>query len=293
MRIVLTATLAVQCIFSICYSQQKRNHSVADNVAIDRVHFTLNSSSGTCNIKPTRHYGLVNIYEQSEFVHSPLEQDLKDSIQYVKFDMREKVSVDTEKKVSFRFFNSRSNDKETCNVYLSQRKPLIMDLNYGTGDANIDLSGMLVKKLLINTSSADVNVSCLSGECNKVEMDTFMVKVDMGELNVDNVNLTRSKAIIADVGFGNLNMDFSDSAVIQSNVYANVGAGKMQIILPEEEIPVIVYINDSPLCRVKLTKSFKSLDKYTYVNKAYDPNAKNLITFNIGVAMGQITFKQQ
>ena len=290
---VVASTLMVQCIFLTGFAQIKKNYSVQDRAETETVHFTLSSSTGTCNIKPTKHSSLVNIYELSNRPNGQFNQHLDGNTQYVSLNTTEDVSADISKKISFRFFSNRSDQNDICNVYLSQNKPLILNLNYGMGDANVDLSGMLVKQLMINTGSADVNVSCMSGKFNKIEMDTFFVKVDMGELNVRNVNLTRSKAIIADVGFGNLNLDFSDSSLVKSEVTANVGAGKLQIILPLKETPVIVYINDSPLCRVKLTKHFKSLDRYTFVNDSYDEDAPNLITFNVGVAMGHIVFKDQ
>ncbi|MEJ0054893.1 MAG: hypothetical protein WDN75_04140 [Bacteroidota bacterium] len=41
-------------------------------------------------------------------------------------------------------------------------------------------------------------------------MDTFFVKVDLGSLNVKQMNLSRSKVVMAEVGFGNIFLDFSN-----------------------------------------------------------------------------------
>ncbi|MGC3989460.1 MAG: hypothetical protein QM796_07245 [Chthoniobacteraceae bacterium] len=159
------------------------------------------------------------------------------------------------------------------------------------GNANVDLSGLSVQKLKINTGSADVNVAYASGEENKVEMDTFFVKVDLGSLNVRQINLSRSKVVIAEVGFGNIYLDFSNKPSIIPVVKGSVGAGNMIIQLPEESVPVMVKINESWLCSIKLSKTLKKISEHTYANAAYTQNPKDALTFDLDVSMGQIQFK--
>jgi hypothetical protein len=121
-------------------------------------------------------------------------------------------------------------------------------------------------------------------------MDTFYVKVDMGELKIDQMNLSNAENIIADIGFGNLEMNFGKKSYSNSNIKANVGAGNMKIFVSKKNMPVIIHINDSPLCKVKLTKNFKEIEDNVFVNEAYSENAKNILSFNVGVALGNITF---
>ena len=95
-------------------------------------------------------------------------------------------------------------------MYLTDSKPYFLELNYGVGNANIDLSGLAIQKLKINTGSADVNVGYYSALENQIDMDTFFVKVDLGSVNVKNMNLSRTRFVMADVGFGNMTLDFSN-----------------------------------------------------------------------------------
>src|SRR5205085_1338606 len=118
-----------------------------------------------------------------------------------------------------------------------------LDLDYGLGNANVDLAGLSVSKLKINTGSADVNVSYSTGEANKVDMDTFYIKVDMGSLTARQLNLTRSKYVLADVGFGNMLLDFSDKPSMGHKIKGSVGAGNLIIYLPSNEVPVLVKIS--------------------------------------------------
>ena len=124
-------------------------------------------------------------------------------------------------------------------------------------------------------------------------MDTFFVKVDLGSLNVKQLNLSRSKVVIAEVGFGNIFLDFSNKPDHAPSVKGSVGAGNMIILLPEETVPVMVKINESWLCSVKLSKNLRRISANTYANAAYSSNPKNALTFDLDVSMGKIIFKEK
>ena len=82
-------------------------------------------------------------------------------------------------------------DDKVWKMYLTDTKPYFLELNYGVGNANIDLSGLAIKNLKIITGSADVNVGYYSALENQIDMDTFFVKVDLGSVNVKNLNLSQ------------------------------------------------------------------------------------------------------
>ncbi len=63
--------------------------------------------------------------------------------------------------------------------------------------------------------------------------------------------------MIAEVGFGNILLDFSDRPMVTNHVRGSVGAGNMVIAMPDTDVPVLVRINDSWLCSVTLCKSLK------------------------------------
>jgi hypothetical protein len=177
-------------------------------------------------------------------------------------------------------------------MYLTDSKPYLLELNYGVGNAHVDLSGLAVRKLKISTGSADVNVAYATLE-NQIDMDTFSVKVDLGSLHVKNLNLSRTKYMVADVGFGNMTLDFSTMPLVSNHIKGSVGAGNLVIVLPSAETPVMVKIQESWLCSVKLPASLKKIKENTFANDAYRKDAHNSLTFDLDVSMGSITFKEQ
>jgi len=189
------------------------------------------------------------------------------------------------------FGDGDGNTENQWHVYLSKKKPVNLNLKYGMGNAYVDLSGLAIENLNITTGSANVNVGYISGQYNQQKMDTFSIKVDLGELEARQITLSNAKTIIADVGFGSLYLDFTNKSMVKSNVNATVGAGNLIVNANESINPMIIYINNSPLCRIKIPSGFTEIRKNVFVNDEYDQDAENLITFNIDVTMGNIIFK--
>ena len=277
------------------YGQIKKHYTVENKDSFDKVNLTLSGGSGTCYIRPTPNNNPVNIYgtSDSEAYKPQCESILEQRVQKVNVNFVEgKMEQSVSKKVSFNVFNNEgASDENQWHVYLSKKKPVNLNLNYGMGNAYVDLSGLSIEKLDIATGSANVNIGYISGQYNQMEMDTFCIKVDLGELEARQVTLSNAKTIIADVGFGSLYLDFTNRSKVSSTVNATVGAGNLVVNANESINPMIIYINDSPLCRFKIPKSFTEIRKNVFVNNQYDQDAENLITFNIDVTMGNIIFK--
>lgn len=276
--------------------QMKKQFTVDNQKSCSTVDVCLRAKTGNCFIRPGQTSELFTIYSNQnleEYAHT-FSNEVKNAICFVKLALEQEGQKGVSKKISYQVFGGeeRISDK-FWKVYLTDAKPYSLDLDYGLGNANVDLSGLAIKRLKINTGSADVNVAYASGVENKVEMDTFYVKVDLGSLNVKQLNLSRSKVVIAEVGFGNIFLDFSNKPDHAPSVKGSVGAGNMIILLPEETVPVMVKINESWLCSVKLSKNLKRISENTYANAAYSSNPRNALTFDLDVSMGKIIFKEK
>lgn len=278
------------------FSQMKKQFSVEGTEAVRKVDFHFSVNNGSCQIKPGHSTDLLNVYSDQnydDYSHS-FDKIVKNKTCRINLVLQDDKSEGLSQSISYRMFGKKSTAREKIwKIYLTENKFYNLDLNYGIGQADIDLSGLSIEKLKIHTGSADVNVGYSSAVYNPVQMDTFYVKVDLGSVNVEKLNLSRAKQVIAEIGFGNLLLDFSDKPRVKSNIKGSVGAGNLLIMLPGAEVPVIVRVNESWLCKVKLTKAFTQLSKNTFVNEAYYKDADNLLSFNLDVSMGSIVFKEK
>ena len=281
-------------IAGLANGQMKRQFTVENSRGCDRVNLYLRANSGDCYIKAGHNSEILNVFsnqDQSAYSHQYTRKIVGDACQvYLNFENTTAQNIG--QTISTRMFGEeKSVNNKVWKMYLSDAKPYDLQLEYGVGNAHVDLSGLAIRKLKINTGSADVDIGYSSLE-NKVDMDTLSVKVDLGSLHVQNVNLSRARYTSADVGFGNMTLDFSSTPPLVSNrVVGSVGAGNLTIILPSAQTPVLVTINDSWLCSVKIPGSMKKIRANTFANAAYAENAKNALIFNLDVSMGNIIFK--
>jgi hypothetical protein len=275
--------------------QMKKHFVVNEGSDYRKVYLTLSAPSSSLFIRPGRTETTLMVYGQTELSNvEPLFQtEYRNNALHADFKLINPASRNSERTLAWRMLNSTSKKPEDrWNIYLSENNPYDLDLHYGVGNAYLDLSGLAIEKLKIHTGSADVKVGYVTGVENIVEMDSFMVKVDLGSLEINKLNLAKARHIFADVGFGSLTLDFSDKMLLSSEIFASVGAGRLEIIIPSKEPPMKIKLNSSPLCTVKLPKSFIQTDKNVFINYDQKDGTEPMLTFNVDVAMGSFIFRQ-
>lgn len=293
--VALGAGIGIIC-STVSFSQVKKQFSVENVSYIERVDLDFQVNSGSCFVKAGEGEELLNVYgnrEYDSYGHS-FEKEIHNRVCHIRLALDDNRSESLSQSISYRMFGRSTEEKDNLwKVYLAKEKIYDLDLDYGIGQADIDLSGLSLQKLKIHTGSADVNVGYFEDAHNSLEMDTFYVKVDLGSVSVHNLNQSRAKHVVADIGFGNLMLDFSNKSRVTSTIRGSVGAGNLVIVLPQQGTPVKVSINDSWLCRVKLSDSFTKLSDGTYVNEDYEAGVDNLLNFDLDVSMGSIVFKEK
>ena len=296
MRKKIWLTYCGVAIVGLAFGQLKKQFTVEDVSSCENIRLCVKANSGNCYIKPSQNTEILNVFSnqtETSYAHN-FRKEVKGKTCEVLLNLEETQTEGISQTISTRFFGA--SDKPVSDklwkMYLTDAKPYFLELNYGIGNANIDLSGLAIKNLKVNTGSADVNVGYYSSLENQIDMDTFFVKVDLGSVNVKNLNMSRTRYMIADVGFGNMTLDFRSKPLVSNKIKGSVGAGNLTILLPSNDTPVLLKIKDSWLCSVKMPEQFKKVSENVFANAAYSKDAKNSLTFDLDVSMGNIIFKQ-
>jgi hypothetical protein len=274
-------------------AQTKQHYHVLPVDEQQPVKLVMSAPSVSCRINSTYNMRAVSIYGYPENQHfNPIEVNrVNDDVHLVKLNFEGQTENFTSS-ISGRMFGQADESlAKPWHIYLSRGIPFDLDLHYGMGNSTVDLSGLTVEKFKIATGSADVKVGYFASVANRIPMDTFYAKVDLGVLELDQLNLSRAQEVVAEVGFGKLLIRFSDEVTAKTHIRASVGAGSMLVLLDDPETPLIVYFNGSPLCRIKMLKYFREIQPNVFVNETYDEDASNLISFDVDVAMGNVEFK--
>jgi hypothetical protein len=280
----------------LAIGQIKKQFAVEDNARCESINLQIKANKGNYFIKPSHNTDILSVYGNQEiesYAHN-FKKEIIGKVCNISLSLDEAGSSGFSQKMSSRVFSSdnASSDK-FWKMYLTDEKPYNLELSYGLGNANVDLSGLSVTNLKINTASADVIVGYQRGIENTVEMDTLTIKVDLGSVVAKNISLAKTSYILADVGLGNITLDFSTPSTIANTIKGSVGAGNLTVLLPaDDSTPVTVRIKDSWLCSVKMPANLKKTGSNTFTNEAYYKNAENALTFDLDVSMGNIVFKQ-
>jgi len=274
------------------FGQMKKQFVVENPASCENIKLNLKANSGNCFIKPSQNPEILNVFsnqDEASYSHN-FRKEIKGQTCEVFLNLEEEQSAGLSQSFSTNFWGEKSGGEKLWKMYLTESKPYVLELNYGVGNANVDLSGLAIRKLKINTGSANVSVNYSSLE-NQVDMDTFYVKVDLGSVNVKSLNLSKTRNMIADVGFGNMFLDFSSKPLVSNHIKGSVGAGNLTIVLPTDDTPVLIKIHDSWLCSVKIPKNLKKIADNTYASTSYTKEATQALTFDLDVSMGNIIFK--
>ena len=247
------------------HCQLKKFYSVKNESSFDTVDFYLKAHSGTCFIKPSDNLDPVTIYGNPSFseVNPTFYSITKNKTNKVKLILEDYNQKGLSHTITYSMFGGDV-DKEEKNfwkIYLNDEKIYRLNLKYGVGDANVNLSGIPVSKFKIQTGSADVNVLYDELRGNQCAMDTFYVKVDLGTVYAKKVQMSKADYIIADVGFGNAILDFTGGQIKKCNIQATVGAGNLKVLLPDTDCPAIVYFKAHHFATYHLRMVLKKLTK--------------------------------
>lgn len=183
--------------------------------------------------------------------------------------------------------------KEYWKVLLHANIPTDLDLSFGLGSASLNLSDLAVSHVNMRTGKANVSLKYDEGKANATEMNIFDAKVDMGNMAIERLNLSKARTFQAEIGVGALSISFSNQIFNAMSMLVNVGAGSLYVALPSDQsIPISIKIDDSMLSVVTIPKHFQKSNG-VYANQASldNPSGKGL-SFDITVSVGTVTFGQ-
>jgi hypothetical protein len=207
-------------------------------------------------------------------------------------DHRNVESESLGKSITSRLFPSSSDDFDhNWKIGLNTNFLYDLNLNFGIGKAHLDLSNINVTKCKIKTATADVFLNYSKNTPNPISMDTMSVFINMGNVEVNSLNFSNAKQMIFDVNYGNVNLTFHGDMSNASHLKASVGAGSVNITLPDQDSPYIIKVHSTAMCRTSIPPYLKSIGNKTYVSKGYKAGAPNLMTIEIDVSVGSVALK--
>ncbi|RZS94790.1 hypothetical protein [Cecembia calidifontis] len=218
--------------------------------------------------------------------------EIKNNVLNTSLVHRNVESENLGKSLSYKLFSSSNDDFDhTWKVGLNSHYLYALNFHFGIGKAIFDLSHLPISNCIIKSASADIKLDYSQKMANSVKMDTMMVSINMGSLEANHLNLTNAKKMIFEANYGTLNLTVSEKMSEPCQINATVGAGKVDFHLQDDSQPLIVKIKSTAMSRTHIPKHFREIAPKTYVNKAYNEKATNLMKLTIDVSVGSVTIK--
>lgn len=284
----------VICMVLSTDAQILRHFEVAEQDDIDLVSLNFSSYKGVSHIN--RSYHGVPLYVDAELgkvnILPSFTHDLVDGVLHAKLEHKNVESESLSKNLSYRLFSSSDDDYDhKWDVGLDPNYLYDLHFQFGIGKARLDFSNLPVSNCIVKTASADVFLDYANQVANSVNMDTLSVAINMGSVYANDMQFSNARLLMFDVNYGSVNLSFNDTMAGVSRIHTMVGAGSVKIKLPPKNLPYLVKIKSTAMCRTKLPFSLKKIDDKTYVSKGYSKDAENLMTFLIDVSVGSVSLE--
>ncbi len=126
--------------------------------------------------------------------------------------------------------------------------PMDLQMEFGLGEANIDLTGLEISNLDIECGLSDVKLNV--DKTNPIKCKEMYIESGLGDFNGDGLGFLRSKYINIEVSLGATYVDLRDQTTDLTGDIS-VGLGSLELVLPENA-NIKVRVDDSFLSSIDL-----------------------------------------
>lgn len=173
-------------------------------------------------------------------------------------------------------FHNKSEFKLPINL------PTDVELDFGMGEANLDLSKIQISSLNIECGMGSVELEI--NNLNKIQCDIVDIETGMGEFSGRGLSHLNAEIINIEVGMGDAELDFSGSISRDMEIELEVGLGSIELTL-SDNVNISARIHDHFLSSIDLEGLVKKRNKY--ISERWD-SSKPTVTLDMSVGLGSI-----
>ena len=272
-------------------AQFVKEYRVAEKVGIEEV--SLNFSSYKSETQVKRSVGMDPLLIHGHLLQANILPDFRSSTSnnsVIASLVHKNIESDNlGKSITSKLFSTSTGFDHSWDVGLTSSYVYDLDFNLGMGTADFDLAQLAVSTLKIKSASADVFIHYSTNTPNAFVMDTLLVTLNMGAVDLHQAQLTQAKKVIIEVNYGQINLNYGLPQSIKGQVIAAVAGGTIYLKLPPESSPVKIRIKTTPLCRIAVPDYLRAIGEDTFVTKGYSASDPRLLEFVLDVGVGAVT----
>lgn len=127
-----------------------------------------------------------------------------------------------------RRMNVREGGRAT--ISLSREVPIDLDLQFGAGEADIDLGGMALRRVALSTGASETRVRF--SERNPIAADQIRIEAGAASVEISGIANTGAERINFQGGVGSTTLDFSGEWTRSATASVQLGIGSVVLRIP-------------------------------------------------------------
>ncbi len=150
-------------------------------------------------------------------------------------------------------------------LMLAPRVPLRLKLTLGAARGHIDLTGLALRDLSLETGASDLRLQMTTP--NSVVAERFLLRAGAANIEVSGIGNIRPQRVSVEGGVGNLTLDFTGAWAESASVDIKAGVGSITLRFPQN-VGVRVAVEGN-LGDIRADEGWR-LSESAYVNDAYE-----------------------
>lgn len=174
-------------------------------------------------------------------------------------------------------------------LFFSDAVPLRLAFELGMADADLDLTGLRVERLTVESGMATTRLAFDAP--NPVVMEELRVDAGMARFHGQRLGNARFERFHFEGGAGSFDLDFSGAPLPPgARADLKVGMATLSVALPEG-VPVVLRAPESWLARVEIPTDYVKRGKGLWHSEQVGANTDEAFVVNIEAGMGKVTLR--
>lgn len=170
-------------------------------------------------------------------------------------------------------------------VFLTKELPLALDVEMGFGESMLDLSGLWLQDLNLETGANQASVYIRTA--NPGSMDKCSVSAGVGEFNMEGIGNLNTSKFNFNGGFGVYSLNFNGKLKKDIEAKVSIGVGKVSIRVPPDVGRLQVFYEDGVLSSYNFAGLAKKRDGYA-TSVGFENSRAPIVTLHLTSGAGRI-----
>jgi hypothetical protein len=219
------------------------------------------------------------------------EEHPEQSVPQISYSVRDdRGNLKIESKESSRWWKGKGDQgNREWSLRLTDAIPMDLRVEFGAGEADIDLTGLRVQNLSISSGASSGNLYC--DEPNPITAERVDIESGVSKFEAKNLCNLNFEKLTFSGGVGSYTLDFGGTLRQSGKVKVEVGLGSVTIYLPKET-PARIEFEDHWFAGFDIDDGFRRVKKGVYETDHYK-NADVRLSVQLEAGLGSVKVRQK